>query len=586
MNYFKRFFEIALLRAIIALYMIVVSAMSNAEITDLNRGLKSRVPVKPFYEEPRFEEPKPEPLKSEQVLPKVPEIPSQNTSITNSPAFKVKQIDIVGSTIFTEQELVNMKTPYEGRIVSIDELQAFRHALSLHYFRRGYINSGVIIPDQNVETGIVKFKVIEGQLTTLNLSGNADLVDDYLFDRIKLGVDQPLNVNALQQALRSLQQNRLIKKINAQLKPSKELGMAELDVFVTEAKAQRLSIAVDNYRTPSIGAEEITLNYLNSNLAGYGDALDVSYSLSDGLNSTSVHYNVPLTAEETSLSFFYNQSNSEVIEEPFDQIDIKSESRDFGFNLSTPLYIDTHTFFTFNTGMTFKDSDSFLLGEPFSFSAGAIEGQSKSSVLELGGSLVHRAVAEVYMFSLTARQGLDILDANMHPDSDIPDASFLSFLGQGQYASRLEFLPGSQVIARAALQLSLDPLLSIEKFSIGGHSTVRGYRENQLVRDNGFTGSIEFRYPLFADRSGNDPYHFQLAPFLDWGKAWDEDIPSQNDEIQTIYSVGIGFLWQPMSGLNVTSYWGEALEDDVKSDNGDDLQDKGIHFSITYSQSF
>jgi len=576
----KLFTKTAMMAAIL-----VLPTTSIAEIDETQRGLKSRVPVKPFFEEPRFKESKPAPLASEKVLPAAP-AKSSGQGITDSPKFELQRIEILGSTIFSAAELAAMLAPYENRLVTIDELQALRHALSLKYFQRGYVNSGVIIPDQDIKSGVVKFQVIEGQLTKLNLSGNDGLVDSYILDRINLGVDQPLNVEDLQHALRSIQQNPLIRKINAQLKPAKELGFAELDVIVTEADTQRLTISADNYRSPSIGAEEITLAYSNGNLIGLGDTLGLSYSKTEGLSSASVNYQIPLTAEDTSLSFFYSQSDSEVIEAPFDEIEIESESSNYGVSLSSPIYKDNNTSFSLNTGMTFKDSSSFLLGEPFSFSAGAIEGQSKSSTLEIGGSFVYRASAEVYALSLTARQGLDMFDANKNSDSDIPDSSFLTFLAQGQYAARIESLPGSQFIIRTAFQMSMDPLLSIEKFSVGGHSTVRGYRENQLVRDNGLTASAEFRYPLFADESGNDPYNFQLAPFLDWGTAWDEDVPSQDDETLDIYSAGIGFLWQPINGLNIETYWAEALESDVKQDDGDDLQDDGLHFSLSYGYRF
>lgn len=553
---------------------------------DAKRGLKSRVPVTPFFEEPRFRESKPEPLESEKVLPEAKESPPAPASIASAARLQVNQIRVIGSSVIAPDELQTLVSPYEGRVVSIDELQTLRHQLSLVYFQRGYVNSGVVIPDQTIEQGIVEFRVIEGSLTRLNLTGNEDLFDSYLLNRIRLGVAEPLNVNDLQEALRGLQQNRLIKKINAQLKPAKELGQAELDVSVTEADSKRLSIAVDNYRSPSVGAEEVTLSYSDDNLIGFGDSLNLSLSKSEGLKNANVNYQMPLTANDTSLSVFYGFSDSEVIEEPFDQLEIESESRNYGLTLDTPIYKHKGASLGISVGLTLKDSDSFLLGEPFSFSAGAIEGESKTTVAELGAHYVHREANKVYAASLTARQGLDALDSNVNDDGDIPDSEFLALLGQAQYARLLETLPGSQVIFQTAFQWSFDPLLSVEKFAMGGHNSVRGYRENQLVRDNGVTASLEFRYPLFADENGIDPYHFQLAPFLDWGKAWDEDVPSQNDEKLNIYSAGLGMLWQPIKGLDMEVYWGEALEDEVKPDTSEDLQDDGVHASIRYSMSF
>jgi hemolysin activation/secretion protein len=40
---------------------------------------------------------------------------------------------------------------------------------------------------------------------------------------------------------------------------------------------------------------------------------------------------------------------------------------------------------------------------------------------------------------------------------------------------------------------------SIEQFSLGGIDTVRGYRQNQIVADNGVFGSVELSVPLTSN---------------------------------------------------------------------------------------
>ena len=73
----------------------------------------------------------------------------------------------------------------------------------------------------------------------------------------------------------------------------------------------------------------------------------------------------------------------------------------------------------------------------------------------------------------------------------VADGRFIAWLGQLQYVYRLpSSLLDSQVVGPLDGQLASDPLLSIEKFAIGGARTVRVYRENQLVRDNGVVASV------------------------------------------------------------------------------------------------
>lgn len=568
--------------SVTAMFALVSGAVTAQEG---QRGLKSKIPVTPQFDEPRFQEIQSDPLDQKQVLPDPPSRPPSD-SIKEEPSFFVNKIKLVGGSVFAATELSPILRAYEKRQVTMEELHSLRQQLSLMYFERGYVNSGVIIPDQTIRDGVVEFRVIEGRVSNVRLTGNEDLNADYVLDRINLGVDEPLNVNDLQRALRRVKNDRLIRKIDAQLKPLADLGTAELDVSVAEAKSRQASIVIDNYRPPSVGAEELTVAYSDFNLTGMGDALGVSFSGSEGLLNAGLNYEYPLTASGSTLSGFFNYGDSEVVEEPFDQLDIESESQDYGLAYSTPVYENNGTSVDVSIGLNHKDSSSFLLGEPFSFSSGAIEGESKSTDVSLGSNFVHRAAAQVYAFSLTWRQGLDLLDSNISDDDNIPDSDYSAIVGQGQYASRLGFIPGGQFIARTAFQLAFDPLLSIDKFAIGGHSTVRGYRENQLVRDNAVTASIELRFPVFVDDNGNDTANFKVIPFVDWGQAWDEEATNQTDEKLDIASAGLGFAWQPVKGVHLNVFWGEALEDDVKNEDGDDLQDDGLHFSLGYGLTF
>ena len=82
-----------------------------------------------------------------------------------------------------------------------------------------------------------------------------------------------------------------------------------------------------------------------------------------------------------------------------------------------------------------------------------------------------------------------------------------------------------------------EPLLALEQFSVGGFETVRGYLENQLVRDRGIVSSVEFRVPVLFNKAGAGIV--QLAPFFDFGGAWNvEGSPSPT----SIYSIGVGLL--------------------------------------------
>jgi hemolysin activation/secretion protein len=116
-------------------------------------------------------------------------------------------------------------------------------------------------------------------------------------------------------------------------------------------------------------------------------------------------------------------------------------------------------------------------------------------------------------------------------------------------------------------------LLSLEQFSLGGIDTVRGYRENQLVTDNGVFGSIELRLPLTSD-----PNTLQIAPFFDIGTTWNNQ--GLNPDPSTLASLGLGLRWLITPNLSVRLDYGVPLID--SNTEGDTLQDSGFYFSIQY----
>ncbi len=163
---------------------------------------------------------------------------------------------------------------------------------------------------------------------------------------------------------------------------------------------------------------------------------------------------------------------------------------------------------------------------------------------------------------------------------DLPDGKFFAWLGQVQWVRRL-WDTDNQVLVRSELQWAADPLLPLEQLGVGGASTVRGYRENLLVRDRGFVGSIEFRFPVFRlplpfITQEPEDGQVQLATFYDFG--WSENVEEPSPDPRTISSAGLGVRWDPHPKIHGELYWGFAFRKVNTEEKG--LQDHGIHFAL------
>jgi hemolysin activation/secretion protein len=135
---------------------------------------------------------------------------------------------------------------------------------------------------------------------------------------------------------------------------------------------------------------------------------------------------------------------------------------------------------------------------------------------------------------------------------------------------------GGQLIFRTNAQLTNDALFTMEQYAVGGALSVRGYRENQLVRDYGFDSSLEYRYPLLKDATGRNV--LALAPFVDAGGGKNNELPDGPNP-NFIYSAGVGLRWDPTPKIHAEVYWGHSFRSVDNDDNS--LQDSGVHFLMS-----
>jgi hemolysin activation/secretion protein len=483
----------------------------------------------------------------------------------------VRKFRITGNTVFSDAELAQIAAPYENREITSSELEELRRRLTLHYVNRGYINSGAVIPDQRIAEGTVEIRIIEGRLQRIEVDGTQHFRKEYFSDRIARHAGPPLNVTELERELQLRLRDPLVASINAQLAPGDRPGEAVLRTRVTEAPRYDVGATLDNKLSPSLGEAALTLHGAMRNLIGYGDVLSADFGMAEGIRpDLKLRYRTPFTARDTSAGVYYERSKSEIVQSPFDLLEIRSEIETVGAQVSHPVYRTLNWELALAAALERRQSETFLLDEPFSFSPGVDNGKSVVSVARLSQELVHRARDHVIAARSTFSLGLDAFDSTIHDDA--PDSRFVAWLGQLQWVRRFG-ARGHQVHFRANAQLTDDSLLPLEQFSVGGLDSVRGFRTNQLVRDYGYTASLEYRLPVFANPTGWR--NLQLAAFVDTGAAKNRGVP--NPEPSRLTGIGLGLVWSLGRQYSAEIYFADGRTD-VAEQPGHSLQDDGIHF--------
>ncbi|MEQ9668045.1 ShlB/FhaC/HecB family hemolysin secretion/activation protein [Coleofasciculus sp. G2-EDA-02] len=563
-----------------------IVATDNASFDDIPIAQTPPTPPNPETIQPNLDDrfpqptPIPEPLRPDDSPPLLPPEPTPTSPTSpNVETIQIEKINVTGSTILEPEDFNPIVQPLEGQAVTLQQLQQVADAITQLYLNRGYITSRAILVDQVITDGIVEIFVLEGSLEDIKIEGIRRLKPSYIQNRIQLGVSTPLNTARLEDKLRLLRANPLFESVEASLRAGSQRGKSILIVRVIEANLFEGSVTTDNYSPPSVGSERLGINGRYRNLTGYGDELTASYfySTTGGSKVIDMGYRLPLNPKNGTLQVQASVDRNQVTDERFAQFDIQGESEQYEISFRQPLIRTSREELALSLGFSFRESQTFLLGMPAPLSPGAdIDGITRTSVIQFGQDYLRRDSRGAWSVRSLFSLGTGWLDANINPDP-LPDGRFLGWLGQIQ---RVQILSGSHfLIMGADIQLTPNTLLPSQQFVIGGAQSVRGYRQNGRIGDNGVRLFLEDRITLERNASGAST--FQIAPFFDAGWVWNNsDNPNPLPQEQFLASLGMGILWQPLPGLNLRLDYGIPLVE--LDDQGQNAQDEGFHFSVRY----
>jgi hemolysin activation/secretion protein len=501
--------------------------------------------------------------------------PSSEEPLDLPESIIVSKFEFDGNTAFSDEKLTKVTAQFTKRSLTFIELLQVEATIAKLYTDAGYINCGAVIPAGQTlsqQGSVVKIQIIEGGLEEIAVTGTRRLNSNYIRSRLAIAAARPLNQKRLLSALQLLQLDPLIQNISAEVSAGSRPELSLLTVKVVETDSFDTEFFLDNGRAPSVGSLRRGVRIKEGNLFGFGDGLNLEYINTDGSNTFDLRYNIPINPRNGTITIRGGLTSTKVVEPPFDRIDIIGNSNYFELGFRQPLILSPNREFAVGLSALRQESKSQLLGRGFPLSAGANEqGETRIFALQFFQEYQQRNFQEALALRSQFNLGLDIFNATVN--NEAPDSRFFSWRGQGQYVRLLA--PQTLLVIRSDLQFSTRALVPLEQFGLGGLGSVRGYRQDILLTDNGFLASAEVQLPVL--RLKNVGGVLQVVPFIDFGVGWNSSgNPDPNPN--TLLGLGLGLQWQMGDRLNVRLDYGIPLTD--IQDRGRTLQEDGIYFSI------
>jgi hemolysin activation/secretion protein len=438
------------------------------------------------------------------------------------PRFEIKNYQVEGNTLISADNLKSILSPFTGKDRDFGAVQEAIDALEKAYRNRGFSMVMVALPEQELESGVVRLKVNENRLGKINIEGNR------YFDQANIRRSLPAlnegktpNLNAVSRSLKLANENPA-KKINLQLLNSDKENEIEAKIGVKDERPWKIGISADNTGDQQTGNSRLGILLQHANVFNRDQLLTLQYITSpekvDHVSIYSVGYRIPLYSLGSSIDLIgaYSNVDSGTISAASYDMNVSGKGSILGLR--------------YNQNLTrFGNYEhKLILGLDYRAYENSVDFQGS----QLGNNVSVHPVSLTYAgtltmdkinagFYLTNVQNLPGIWDNRDTSSDFENARAGAPRGYNifRYGANLSYAIGADWQARALVngQYTNDPLVPGEQFGLGGANSVRGFREREIANDRGYSGSAEIYTPDLSRLFGIKAFQSRALVFYDRG---------------------------------------------------------------------
>lgn len=408
----------------------------------------------------------------------------QAAPVEDERCFAIEQIRLEGATLLAEDDQQAVLQRFAGECLGVGQLNELLKAITQFYIDRGYVTSRAYLPQQDLSSGELRVIVVEGRLEGLDSS---ELATDR---ELAMGFPgQPgdvLDLRELEQLVDQL--NRLpSRQAQLELVPGEEVGGSRVRLQGQRDKPWRAGLNRHNDGQTSTGEQQWGLSFDWDSPLGLADQLSLRANrdaVSDSYrhsHSQSLIYQVPYGWWNFSYSYSqsYYRTQSEGNGFLFDQ---DGDSKTHALRGERVLHRDSVSKTAFNLGVSHLRTNNFILGNRIDTSS------TRLSEAQLGFNHGRRIGSAFVNADLGWQRGIGAFDAQRagDPQDSQPVARYNKYSLALSYLQPFALWGESFSFDSLAYgQKSEDVLFSPQRISIGGLSSVRGFKDESLSGDTG-----------------------------------------------------------------------------------------------------
>ena len=447
---------------------------------------------------------------------------STQTAQGEAITFELKKIVTDPSAVLTDAELDAIIKPYEGQQVKLSDIYDIVEKINALYNEKGYVTCRAFLPPQTITEGTVKLLLVEGRTGTATVSGNKYTKAKYITNRLHLAPGEIANVKELNKDLLLFNATNSTQ-LRIMMKAGTEPGTTDYEITAYEPKRDTWTLFEDNAGSYTSGEYRTGLFFNTKSLSGNCDAFSLGTVYSQGTRAANAMYSRSLGRSGTKMNLLYSTNAVKVVKGGYEDM-IKGHANSYAIGFVQPVLVNETTRSEVSLDYNRQSSKTDWLTPRINMV------DDKVQDVTLGYSLTNYGASHVFYQKHSYVRGYSKQEADMGTGSEPSNKHFGFYKFNGLYQKLYQ--AGQMWNLRADAQWSgSDGMVSSRQFYMGGMYSVRGYKENFLGGDSGFTFSAEYAVPVINKNTS-------AFTFFDYGHVYGNG--QSDDQHHILSSVGLG----------------------------------------------
>ncbi|SUB83925.1 Hemolysin transporter protein shlB precursor [Pragia fontium] len=468
-----------------------------------------------------------------------------SSQAVQGPCFTLSQINIEQASLLSKSAKQKLIQPYINQCIGINQISQLVEKVSDWYISRGYITSRAFLTEQDLSSGTLNIVVLEGKLEAIYLEGKVTSEIKMAFPHLTGGI---LNLRDIEQGMEQINRVRNVP-VQIEILPGSEQGLSIVNLTATPEFPLLLNVGFDNSGQKSTGTGQVNASITGNNLVGLADKWFVagakSSDLSNSHDAQSIQTGISIPYGYGLLDYNYSYSDYlSSIENRGFYWRSRGNTQTHRLNSSWVLYRDSDIKSGLSLGITHRISRNYLNDVLLQSSS------RKLSSVSVGANHSQKVWGGFATLNPTYSHGVPWLGAEDDRGKvfGAPKAEFSKWNVSGSY-----YFPLSEKVTWLSSlygQWTSDRLYGSERLTIGGESSVRGFKEQYLAGDSGGYLRNEISWNLttlpvlgnintIAAVDGGYLHHDSLDPYASgtlWGSAI--GLTTNNNHYYSSFTVG------------------------------------------------